>query len=232
MAKKRKAKAAGKGSPGSAASHREKSARPTRDSFGEFFADRTNLFLMLGLAIGSLLIYGQTIGFDFINIDDSGYIYENPIVRNGLSWDGVKWAFTTFSQANWHPLTWLSYLAEVNLWGDKPGGFHLVNILFHAANSAFLYVLLKYLTGSTWRSAIVSALFAFHPAHVESVAWIAERKDVLSAFFWILTTYCYVRYARLSQNSVSTAEPAKHKLRGRFYLLTLLAMALGILAKP
>ena len=171
-------------------------------------------------------------GFDFINIDDSGYIYENTVVRKGLSWDGIKWSFSTFSQANWHPLTWVSYLTEVTLWGDKPGRFHLVNALFHAANSVLLYVVLKHLTESTWRSAIVSALFAFHPAHVESVAWVAERKDVLSAFFWILTTYCYVRYARLSKDSLPTPGPARHKLRGRFYLLTIVAMALGVLAKP
>src|SRR5438552_14405454 len=132
MAKKRRVKAAVKGSPGSGASHKERSARLRSDGLGEFFADRTNLFLAMGLAIGCCLIYGQTISFDFINIDDSGYVYENTMVRNGLTWEGIKWAFTTFSQANWHPLTWLSYLTEVTLWGDKPGRFHLVNVLFHA----------------------------------------------------------------------------------------------------
>ena len=199
---------------------------------GGFFADRTNLFLVLGLVIGCLAIYGQTVGFDFINIDDGGYIYENTMLGTGLSWDSFKWAFTTFSQANWHPLTWLSYLTEITLWGSKPGSFHLVNALFHAANAALLYIVLKQLTGSTWRSATVSALFAFHPAHVESVAWIAERKDVLSVFFWMLATYFYVRYARFKKSPSSTADRVRQKLQGRFYFLTVLGMALGVLAKP
>ena len=225
-------KAAAKGSLVSDARPRERAARPGPDGLAQFFADRTNLFLVLGLATGCLLIYGQTTGFDFINIDDGGYVYESTMVRNGLSWDGIKWAFTTFSQANWHPLTWLSYLTEVTFLGDKPGTFHLVNALFHAANSVLLYLVLKHLTASTWRSAMVSALFAFHPAHVESVAWIAERKDVLSVFFWMLATYCYVRYARLTKQSIPVTDSVGRKLRGRFYLLTILAMALGVLAKP
>jgi hypothetical protein len=231
MGKKRKIKAPVKGRSGTAPSHKERAARFGPDGLADFFANRTNLLLVLGLAIGCLAIYGQTMGFDFINIDDSGYIYENTMLGTGLSWDSFKWAFTTFSQANWHPLTWLSYLTEVTLWGSKPGTFHLVNALFHAANSTLLYVVLKHLTGSTWRSATVSALFAFHPAHVESVAWIAERKDVLSVFFWLLGTYFYVRYARFKTSSISV-ERVRHKLRGRFYLLTVLAMALGVLAKP
>jgi tetratricopeptide (TPR) repeat protein len=232
MGKKRRVKAAAKGALVSKASRRESAAHLGPDGLAGFFADKTNLFLVLGLATGCLLIYGQAMAFDFINIDDGGYVYENAMVRNGLSWDGIKWAFTTFSQANWHPLTWLSYLTEVTLLGDKPGTFHLVNALFHAANSALLYLALRHLTGSTWRSAMVSALFAFHPAHVESVAWIAERKDVLSVFFWIWATYCYVRYALLTKHSVPDTDPVERKRRGRFYLLTILAMALGVLAKP
>jgi tetratricopeptide (TPR) repeat protein len=232
MRKKRKIKAAVKGRFGTAPTHKERAARLGSDGLFDFFADRTNLFLALGLVIGCLVIFGRTMGFDFINIDDSGYIYENTMLGTGLSWDSFKWAFTTFSQANWHPLTWLSYLTEVTLWGSKPGTFHLVNALFHAVNSALLYVVLKQLTGSTWRSATVSGLFAFHPAHVESVAWIAERKDVLSVFFWMCATYFYVRYARLGKSPVSIADRVGRNLRGRFYFLTVLAMALGVLAKP
>jgi tetratricopeptide (TPR) repeat protein len=198
------------------------------ESLRRFFADNTNVYIILALAIGCFVIYGQTVGFNFISIDDSGYVYENAVVTKGLSWDAIKWAFTTFSQANWHPLTWLSYLTDTTLFGAKPGSYHLINIIFHAANSVLLYIVLKNLTGATWRSALVSAIFAFHPVHVESVAWIAERKDVLSTFFWFLTTYFYVRYARLKNGT----DPPAAKQRRNFYLLMMVALILGLLAKP
>jgi tetratricopeptide (TPR) repeat protein len=198
----------------------------------QFFTDRTNLYIVLALAAGCFVIYGQTAWFNFISIDDSGYVYENAVVTKGLSWEAIKWAFTTYSQANWHPLTWLSYLTDTTLFGSTPGVYHLVNMLFHAANSVLVYIVLKNLTGSAWRSAMVSALFAFHPVHVESVAWIAERKDVLSTFFWFLTTYFYVRYARLKTDDTATGDPAKTKLLWSLYLQMAVAMILGLMAKP
>lgn len=202
-----------------------------RDGSGlrAFFADNRNLYLALGLGAVCILLYGQTIGFDFVGIDDSGYVARNAVVANGLSWAGIKWAFTTFEQTNWHPLTWLSYLLDATFFGVKPGPYHLVNAILHALNSVFLFVVIKQLTGSTWRSAAVAALFAVHPAHVESVAWISERKDVLSTFFWIAATYFYIRYAR-TKNAEVNDEASGPSLR--FYALTAVAMALGILAKP
>jgi tetratricopeptide (TPR) repeat protein len=239
MAKKKKVKAQTKAAeqPSPRIKDEEKpetneAAKSGSGSLRSFFEDKTNLYIVLALAAGCLLIYGQTAGFDFISIDDTGYVYENRVVVTGLSWGAVKWAFTTFSQANWHPLTWLSYLTDTTLFGTKPGMYHLVNAIFHTLNSALLYLLLKNLTGSTWRSAIVSALFAFHPAHVESVAWIAERKDVLSTLFWFLATYFYVRYARLKNGDAPIDDAVKIKQRRTFYVLTIAAMALGLLAKP
>lgn len=202
-----------------------------RDTSGlrTFFADNRNLYLALGLGAVCILLYGQTIGFDFVGIDDSGYVARNAVVANGLSWAGIKWAFTTFEQTNWHPLTWISYLLDATFFGVKPGPYHLVNTILHALNSVFLFVVIKQLTGSTWRSAAVAALFAVHPAHVESVAWISERKDVLSTFFWIAATYFYIRYAR-TKNAEANDEASGRSLR--FYALTAIAMAWGILAKP
>ncbi len=236
MAKKKKVKAPAKQS--SPEAEKPVSAKPASgageqsvfrsDGLRALFADRMNLYIALGLAIGCLILYGQTVGFNFIGIDDGGYVFDNTVVTQGLSRDSIKWAFTTFSQANWHPLTWLSYLIDSTIFGANPGTYHLVNILFHAANSALLYLVLKYMTGATWRSAMVAGLFAFHPTHVESVAWIAERKDVLSTFFWILTTYFYARYARL-KNGDGLGDS---KWRRNFYILAIVSMALGIMAKP
>ncbi|HEV7646372.1 MAG TPA: tetratricopeptide repeat protein [Pyrinomonadaceae bacterium] len=207
--------------------------KPEEGSFGlrDFFSDRVNVYIMLALAAGCFLIYGQTYGFNFISIDDSGYVYENAVVTRGLSWDAIKWAFTTYSQANWHPLTWLSYLTDTTFFGPKPGAYHLVNVLFHTANSILLFIILKALTGSTKRSAIVAALFAFHPTHVESVAWIAERKDVLSTLFWFLTTYFYIKYVRAGNDETQDSEGAL-KQRRIFYIQMVAAMVLGLLAKP
>jgi tetratricopeptide (TPR) repeat protein len=224
MVKKKKVKASKEAEVAKTNEHGPPDMSPSDAvSMRSFFADRTNLYIVLALAAGCFIIYGQTGWFNFISIDDSGYVYENAVVTHGLSWDAIKWSFTTFSQANWHPLTWLSLLLDTTLFGPTPGAYHLVNIVFHAANSVLFFIVLKLLTRSTWRSAVVSAIFAFHPTHVESVAWIAERKDVLSTFFWLLTTYFYVRYAR-SEGDV--------KQRRKFYLQMLVAMILGLLAKP
>ena len=131
----------------------------------------------------------------FVNFDDGPYVYENPIVQRGLTWDGVRWSFTTGTLANYHPLTWLSLMLDSTLWGDSPAGFHLTNVLLHAANAVLLLLVLRAMTGATWRALLVAALFALHPLRVESVAWISARKDCLAGFFGLLAIGAYVAYA-------------------------------------
>jgi tetratricopeptide (TPR) repeat protein len=177
--------------------------------------------LCLGLAVATLAAFWPVLGYDFINYDDGDYVSENPDVRVGLSGPGVHWAFTTFHAGNWHPLTWLSLQLDATLFG--PGsllarGCHLTNLLLHTANAILLLIVLRRLTGALWRSALVAALFALHPLHVESVAWVAERKDVLSTFFWILTLGAYGWYVR-------RPGPAR-------YLAVVAPFGLGLLAKP
>jgi tetratricopeptide (TPR) repeat protein len=178
---------------------------------------RHDVLIILFLIIATAAVYGQVWNFDFINYDDFSYVRDNVIVQKGLTWKGIQWAFTSISQANWHPLTWLSYMLECELFGLSPEVHHLVNLLFHLCNSILLFLVLKRMTGARWQSAFVAALFALHPLHVESVAWISERKDVLSTFFWILTMGAYVVYA----------ERRDLKL----YLLALLFFSLGLMAK-
>jgi Tfp pilus assembly protein PilF len=174
------------------------------------------VYLLLFLAI--LAVYSQVRHFDFVNFDDPEYIGENNHVRAGLTWNGLVWAFTSFDAANWFPLTWLSHMAAYEFFGLRSGWHHLINLLFHALASLLLFAALKRMTGALWRSALVAFLFALHPLHVESVAWISERKDVLCAFFWCLTLWCYARYAQ---------KPGL----GR-YLLVLLGFGCGLMAKP
>ena len=151
----------------------------------------------LGLAAIVFAVFGQTLGHDFINSDDPTYVYENPMVTRGLSARGLAWAFTTFRADNWHPLTWLSHMLDCQLYGLHPGGHHLTNVLLHTATVIVLFLVLRQMTGGLWRSAFVAAVFAVHPLRVESVAWVAERKDVLSGLFFVLTIAAYVRYARV-----------------------------------
>ncbi|HWF19135.1 MAG TPA: hypothetical protein VG754_07700, partial [Verrucomicrobiae bacterium] len=139
------------------------------------------------LALVTLLLYWPTRHFEFNNYDDAQYLTTNPHVQSGLTWSAIKWAFTTGYAANWHPLTWLSHALDYQIYGSNAGGHHLTGVLFHIADSVLLFLLLRQLTGAFWRCAIVAALFAWHPLHVESVAWVAERKDVLSMFFGLLT---------------------------------------------
>ncbi|MGH8022395.1 MAG: hypothetical protein ACRED1_02355, partial [Limisphaerales bacterium] len=152
--------------------------------------------ICLCLAIGTLALYWPTRHDAFINFDDDAYVTGNSHVKSGLTWAGVVWAFKSGYAANWHPLTWISHMTDCQLFGLDPAGHHLMNALFHAANAVLLFILLKYMTGALWRGAFAAALFAWHPLRVESVAWAAERKDVLSAFFWMLTLLCYARYAK------------------------------------
>ncbi|MEI2722198.1 MAG: hypothetical protein V9H26_01270 [Verrucomicrobiota bacterium] len=160
------------------------------------------------LLLGALLIgatvatYWPVLENDFINYDDPDYVTANEVVKRGLTWNGVQWAFATGHASNWHPVTWLSHMLDVSWFGLRPAGHHATNLFLHVANTLLLWRLLLRMTGSLWRSALVAGLFALHPLHVESVAWVAERKDVLSTFFGLLTLLAYVRFAQCKiQNS-------------------------------
>jgi len=149
--------------------------------------------ILLGAAV--LAVFWPALRCGFVEFDDYTYVTANPAVQHGLTWDSAKWAFTATHAGYWLPLTWLSHMADCQIYGLRPAGHHLTSLLWHAANSVLLFLVLRRLTGAFWRSAMVAALFAWHPAHVESVAWIAERKDVLSAFFWMLAMWAYLNYA-------------------------------------
>lgn len=173
---------------------------------------------VLLLSVLVLAVYGQTGNHAFINFDDQQYVYENLHVARGLNWEGIRWSFTDFYAGNWHPLTWLSHMTDVGLFGLDAGYHHLVSVLLHLVNVVLLFFLLFGMTGSPWRSAFVAAIFAVHPLHVESVAWISERKEVLGALFWLLTMRAYVGYVR------------KPRLGG--CLSVVLFFAMGLLCKP
>jgi tetratricopeptide (TPR) repeat protein len=180
---------------------------------------RTRWFVGLALAVLTVGVYSPSLRLPFLSFDDLDYVTQNRHVKAGLTAAGARWAFTTFACGNWHPLTWLSLQLDRELYGGlRPGGFHLTNVLLHAANTWLLFAVLARLTGSVWRSAAVAALFAWHPLHVESVAWVAERKGLLAALFWMLTLAAYLHYVR---------RPGP----GR-YLLVVLALVGGLMAKP
>ena len=176
------------------------------------------LWLSLLPALLVVIIYLPAAWFDFITLDDNLYIIDNPGITLGISIEGIKWAFTTLYTTNWHPLTWLSLLAEYHFFGLHPAGYHIVGIILHALNSMLLFFVLLGLTGKRWRSVAVAALFAVHPLNIESVVWIAERKNLLSTLFWILTIWSYTRYV---------SRPGAKR-----YLETALLFALGLMAKP
>ena len=176
------------------------------------------------LAVATLLLYWPATRNGFIAIDDHDYILDNTQVTAGLTWAGIAWAFTTGHASNWHPLTWVSHMADCQFFGLNPAGHHFVNILLHTVNSLLVFLLLRRMTGSLWRSAFVAAFFAWHPLHVESVAWASERKDVLSTLFWLLTMLAYVRYVELSK-----VQSPKSKV---LYALALVCFALGLMSKP
>ncbi len=158
--------------------------------------DRQAWALAVLLAVLTLTVYAQTCWFGFITIDDPYYAEENPRIQLGLSPAGVTWSFTTIHDANWIPLTWLSLMLDTSLFGFRPAGYHLTNVLLHVANTVLLFAALLAATDSRGRSAFVAALFGLHPLHVESVAWIAERKDVLSTFFGLLAMLTYMLWAK------------------------------------
>lgn len=176
------------------------------------------------LAVVTLITFWPVAHHEFINYDDPDYVVENDWVTNGLSWEGVEWAFTTGHASNWHPITWLSHMLDVQWFGMDASKHHLTNLLFHTANTVLLLLLLWQMTGAVWRSTFVAALFALHPLHVESVAWVAERKDLLSAFFGLL---CLMTYARFAQCTAQTS-----KCKNLWYVVSLLMLALGLMSKP
>lgn len=153
-------------------------------------------WLALALAAAVCLAYAQVGEFGFVDLDDGAYVYENPPVRDGLTFASIQWAFTATHSANWHPLTWLSHMVDVSLFGLEPAGHHWVSVLLHAANTVLVFCLLRELTAATWKSACVAGLFGLHPLRVESVAWISERKDVLCAFFFLATLIAWTRFVR------------------------------------
>ena len=180
------------------------------------------IYIILGLV--TVALYAPVAGHDFLNCDDQDYVTLNTQVNAGLTKSGVVWAFTKSHASNWHPLTWVSHMLDCQMFGLKPAGHHITNLLFHLANTLLLFGLLKRMTGAVWRSAFVAALFAWHPMHVESVAWVAERKDVLSTFFWLLTMLTYWKYVNESK-----VQSPRSKV---FYGLALVCFAMGLMAKP
>ena len=180
--------------------------------------DRRTWLVCMALAAAVFVLYARAMGDAFLSFDDSGYVYLNEHVKTGLTFDNLLWAFRDTSGGNWHPLTWLSHMADVDWFGLKPGGHHFGNILLHAANSVLLLLALWRATGRFWRAACVAGLFALHPLRVESVAWVAERKDVLSGFFYLATIFAYFWYVR--------------RKSGRRYALVAGMLALGLMSKP
>ncbi|PKN20382.1 MAG: hypothetical protein CVU71_00900 [Deltaproteobacteria bacterium HGW-Deltaproteobacteria-6] len=176
------------------------------------------IVVIVVLIILILAGYWQVQDFEFVNYDDTIYVTQNFKTQTGMTWANIKGTFTDFSMANWHPLTMLSHMMDWQLFGVKAGGHHWSSLIIHIFNTVLLFLLLNSLTGSVWRSATVAALFAIHPINVESVAWIAERKNVLSTFFWMLTMMFYVRYVK---------RPVWER-----YLPVLLCFALGLMSKP
>jgi tetratricopeptide (TPR) repeat protein len=215
--------------------------------------------IALLLALATLALYLPVAWSGFCLYDDSLYVTENPMVQQGVTWAGLKWAFTTMAASNWHPLTWLSLMIDCGVFGLNPAGPHLVNALFHAANAAVLFVLLLQLANCArwgkrntpvlggspevsprqhiWPAALIAALFAWHPMHVESVAWISERKDVLSTFFALLSVLAYAKHVTGDKCPVTTVAPSgasspvtRHPTR--YYWLSLVCFALSLMAKP
>ena len=187
-------------------------------AYNFLFNRRREIIICICLIAASLVAYWQITNHEFINYDDGLYITENSHVQAGLTFKSIKWAFTTCHASNWHPLTWLSHMLDYELYGLNPMGHHWMNLQIHLINTLLLFFILQYMTGAIWKSAFVAALFALHPLHVESVAWVAERKDVLSTFFGMLTILAYIRYV-IKRNLFR-------------YFLVFISLSLGLMAKP
>jgi Tfp pilus assembly protein PilF len=193
-------------------------AKQEREQVGGQRLDKVDAVIAAGLAVATLAVYAQVVRHQFIAFDDPLYIQNNPMVTAGLTWKGIAWAFTTFYDSNWHPLAWIAHMVDVQLFGLDAGKHLLVNTLIHAANSVLLFLFLERVTAARWPSAVVAALFALHPLHVESVAWAIERKDTLSTLFGLTTLLAYARYAK-------APSPTR-------YAQVALWLALGLMAKP
>ena len=200
--------------------HARRGEPPTADRSGPGPVVSRRLPIVLGLALvaATVAAYAPVFGNGFVNYDDDLYITSNPQVLAGLTRESVHWAFSTFHGANWFPLTWLSWMLDVELFGLSPRAFHATSLLLHTANTLLLFTVLVRMTGALAGSAVVAGIFALHPLHVESVAWAAVRKDVLSGFFWMLALVFYERFAR--------------RRSGASYAGVALCLALGMLAKP
>ncbi len=182
------------------------------------------LWICLLLAAVTLAVYWPVTGYEFVNYDDTDFIAYNPVIQAGITATGLHYALSAEVARNWHPLTVISHMLDCQLFGPRAGWHHLTSVLFHIANSILLFLLLRRMTAAFWRSALVAALFAWHPLHVESVAWVAERKDVLSAFFWWLTLWAWLGWASASKNPGS-----KSKL---LYILSIILFACAAMSKP
>jgi tetratricopeptide (TPR) repeat protein len=194
------------------------------------------LAILLGLA--TIVLYWPATQCDFISYDDPDYVTANDLIQNGISFENLRWALTSFVSANWHPITIWSHMLDCQLFGIKPWGHHLTSVVLHALNTALVFLFLRGLTGAVWRSVLVAVLFAIHPLRVESVAWVSERKDVLSTFFGLLTLICYTRYVQnvssgkwqvASDESADASPVTRHP--SLFYALALVCFALGLMSK-
>lgn len=182
------------------------------------YGSKVNIWLPAAIVLITLAVFSPVLRHDFVNLDDPVIVYANPHIQSGVTFEAIRWAFTSGYESNWIPLSWISHMMDIQLFGLEPAWHHLVNVLLHVASSVLLFLFLKRATGTPLRSAVVAVLFALHPLHVESVAWVAERKDVLSAFFWMLTVYAYIYY---------TEKPVLSR-----YLSVLGLFLLGLLSKP
>ena len=178
---------------------------------------RQKLITCIVLVLITLATFWQVQNYEFVDYDDNMYVFENTHVQSGLNRKSITWAFSTLYFGNWCPLTWLSYILDYEIYGLNPGGYHLTNLMLHLLNTILLFLVFSRMTDAIWKSAFVAALFAIHPLHVESVAWISDRKDLLCTSFWILTMWAYTRY---------TVYPNLKR-----YILTFLLLTLGLMSK-
>ena len=201
----------------------------TSGSVKNFFGARKTFLICLGLIVATVAAYWGVGSFGFLNYDDIYIFSTNPYVRNGLAWNSIVWGATTCYYEYWHPLMWWSHMLDCQLFGMNAGAHHLVNLAFHVSNTLLVFAVFRRMTGVVLRSAVVAALFGLHPLHVESVAWLAERKDLLSTLFWLLSVWAYVRYVQEAQGAGASPRSSKSKT---FYGISLTCFLLGLLSKP
>jgi len=183
-----------------------------------FFYSRLEIIVILLILAVTVCVYIQVHQFEFVGFDDNEYVYENANVATGITSENILWAFTANHSNNWHPLTWISHMLDCQIFGLHPGWHHLTNLFFHVVNAILLFLVFRKMTGHLWQSAFVAGMFAIHPLHVESVAWVSERKDVLSTFFWIVTMWSYYWYIKNREF--------------KRYVLVVFFFVLGLLSKP